>query len=118
MPDAPKNHGSRKFLNPDNLYPCASVTSCRLRSSWYLCPVKKLRTFPNILIANLALADLMNTLVNIPIYVLWGVLNVKWFSGKTSAIISLFLSHLFILVNVVCMLVLLVNVFLAIALDL
>ena len=67
MPDAPKNHGSRKFLNPDNLYPCASVTSCRLRSSWkwvrswYLCPVKKLRSFPNILIANLALADLMNT---------------------------------------------------------
>ena len=124
MPDAPKNHGSRKFLNADNLYPCASVTSCRLRSSWkwvrswYLCPVKKLRTFPNILIANLALADLMNTLVNIPIYVLWGVLNVKWFSGKTLAIISLFLSHLFILVNVVCMLVLLVNVFLAIALDL
>ena len=75
---------------------------------------KKLRIFPNILIANLAFADLMNALVNIPIYVLWGVLNVKWFSGKTSAIISLFLSHLFILVNVVCMLVLLVNVFLAI----
>ena len=29
---------------------------------------KKLRTFPNILIANLALADLMNALVNIRTY--------------------------------------------------
>ena len=38
---------------------------------------KKLRTFPNILIANLALADFFNAFINIPMYLLYAVLNVK-----------------------------------------
>ena len=79
---------------------------------------KRLRTFPNILIANLALVDFSNTLINGPLYLLWGVLRVKWFTGKTLAIISLFLLRLFMLLNVVSMLVLLGNAFLAIALNL
>ena len=79
---------------------------------------KRLRTFANILIANLALVDFSNTLINGPLYLLWGVLKVKWFTGKTLAIISLFLLRLFMLLNVVSMLVLLGNAFLAIALNL
>ena len=79
---------------------------------------KRLRTFANILIANLALVDFSNTLINGPLYLLWGVLKVKWFTGKTLAIISLFLLRLFVLLNVVSMLVLLGNAFLAIALNL
>lgn len=38
---------------------------------------KTFRTFPNILIANLALIDFFNALINIPIYLLWAVLNVE-----------------------------------------
>ena len=38
---------------------------------------KKLRTFANILIANLALVDFSNALINGPLYLLWGVLKVK-----------------------------------------
>ena len=79
---------------------------------------KRLRTFANILIANLALVDFSNTLINGPLYLLWGVLKVKWFTGKTLAIISLFLLRLFMFLNVVSMLVLLGNAFLAIALNL
>ena len=79
---------------------------------------KRLRTFANILIANLALVDFSNALINGPLYLLWGVLKVKWFTGKTLAIISLFLLRLFMLLNVVSMLVLLGNAFLAIALNL
>ena len=79
---------------------------------------KKLRTFANILIANLALVDFSNALFNGPIYLLWGVLKVKWFTGKTLAIMSIFASRFFFLLNVVSMLVLLGNVFLAIALNL
>ena len=79
---------------------------------------KKLRTFANILIANLALVDFSNALINGPLYLLWGVLKVKWFTGKTLAIISLFLLRLFMFLNVVSMLVLLGNAFLAIALNL
>lgn len=79
---------------------------------------KTFRTIPNILIANLALIDFFNALINIPIYLLWAVLNVEWFTGKAVAIISLLLSRLFIILNIVSMVVLLVNVFLAIALDL
>ena len=79
---------------------------------------KKLRTFPNILIANLALADFFNAFINTPVYLLYAVLKVKWFTGKTLAIISLSLLSLFTFVNVVSMLVLLVNMFLAIKFDL
>ena len=79
---------------------------------------KKLRTFPNILIANLALADFFNAFINIPMYLLYAVLNVKWFRGKTLAMISIFSFSLFTFVNVVSMLVLLVNMFLAITFDL
>ena len=77
---------------------------------------KKLRTFPNILIANLALADFFNPIINLPMYLLYAVLKVNWFTGKTLAIISLSLLSLFTFVNVV--LVLLVNMFLAITFDL
>ena len=78
---------------------------------------KNLRTFPNILIANLALADFFNAFINTPVYLLYAVLKVKWFTGKTLAIISLSLLSLFTFVNVVSMLVLLVNMFLAITCD-
>ena len=50
---------------------------------------KKLRTFPNILIANLTLADFFNAFINTPVYLLYAVLKVNWFTGKTLAIISL-----------------------------
>ena len=79
---------------------------------------KKLRTFPNILIANLALADFFNAFINIPMYLLYAVLKVNWFTGKTLAIISLSSLSLFTFVNVLSMLVLLVNMFLAITFDL
>ena len=79
---------------------------------------KNLRTFPNILIANLAWTDFFNAFINIPMYLLYAVLKVKWFTGKTLAIISLSLLSLFTFVNVVSMLVLLVNMFLAITFDL
>ncbi|KAL9960956.1 hypothetical protein ACROYT_G034465 [Oculina patagonica] len=79
---------------------------------------KKLRTFPNILIANLALVDLLNALINMPIYLLYAVLEVSWFKGKTLAILSFCLHRLSQLLNMVSMLVLLVNVLLAVAFDL
>ena len=79
---------------------------------------KKLRTYANILIANLALVDLLNALINMPVYLLYGVLEVSWFKGKTLTILSLFLSRLFTFLNVVSMLVLLINVFLALTFDL
>ena len=79
---------------------------------------KKLRTFPNILIANLALADFLNAFINTPMYLLYAVLKVNWFTGKTLAIISLSSFSLFTFVNVVSMLVLLVNMFLAITFGL
>lgn len=78
---------------------------------------KKFRTFPNILIANLAVIDSLNALVNIPMYLLSGVLEVKWLNGSHLAIVSLFLFFLSMILNLASMLVLLVNVFLAIKLN-
>lgn len=79
---------------------------------------KKFRTFPNILTANLALADFLNAFINIPSYLLWAVLRLKWFTGKTLAIISFFLSNLSSLLKIASMMMLLINVFLAIELEL
>lgn len=79
---------------------------------------KKLRTFPNILLANAALVDLLNALINMPTYLLYGVLEVSWLKGKTLAILLVYLSRLFIFLHLVSTLSLLVNAFLAIAFDL
>ena len=78
---------------------------------------KKLRNYANILIANLALVDLLNALINMPTYLLYGVIEVSWFKGKTLAILSAFLYGLFLLLNITSMLVLLVNVLLALTFD-
>ena len=53
-----------------------------------------------------------------PMYLLYGVLEMSWFKGKTLAILSTFLYGLFLLLNITSMLVLLVNVFLALTFDL
>ena len=79
---------------------------------------KKLRNYANTLIANLALVDLLNSLINLPFYLLYGVLKVSWFKGKTLAFLSSFFNRLFILLNLASMLMLLVNVFLALTFDL
>lgn len=78
---------------------------------------KKLRTFTNILLANAALVDLLNALINMPTYLLYGVLEVSWLKGKTLAIFSVYLSRLFIFLHLVSILSLLVNAFLGIAFD-
>ena len=44
---------------------------------------KSLRTVPNILVANLALVDLLNAVINLPLYILYAVLEASWFRGKT-----------------------------------
>lgn len=78
---------------------------------------KKLRTVPNILVANLALVDLLNSIVNTPLAIM-SVLEVNWFKGRTLAILANFPQRLFTALNLVSMLVMMANVYLAIAFDL
>ena len=73
---------------------------------------KKLRTFPNILLANLSLVDFLNALINMPLVFLYGVIGVSWLKGKVLAIIVLYFSRLFTLLHLVSMLLLLVNMLL------
>ena len=56
---------------------------------------KTLRTFPNILIANLAVVNFLTGIINMPMYLLWGVLKVTWFTGKTLAILLILSISLF-----------------------
>jgi len=78
---------------------------------------KKLRTVPNILVANLALVDLLNSIINTPLAMM-SVLEVNWFKGRTLAILANFSQRLFTALNHVSMLVMMANVYLAIAFDL
>ena len=83
-----------------------------------LARLKTLRTFRNILIANLALVDFLTGVINMPMYLLWGVFKVKWFTGKTLAIFVAFAGSFSTFIGKTSMLVLLINAFLAITFDL
>ena len=79
---------------------------------------KNLRTVPNILLANLSLGNFLNALINMPLFLLYGVLQLTSFTGKKMAIVVMYFSRLFILHNLASMLLLLANVFLALTFDL
>ena len=79
---------------------------------------KSLRTVPNILVANLALVDLFNAVINIPPYIIYTVLEASWFRGKALAIMTSILNRLFLILNLASMLAMLTNMYLAISIDL
>ena len=79
---------------------------------------KSLRTVPNLLIANLALVDLLNAAINMPIHMIYTVLQVTWYRGQTLAIMTIFLNRLFTFLNLASMTALLANMYFAIAFDL
>ena len=78
---------------------------------------KRMRTFPNILLSNLSLADFLNAFINMPLFFLYAVKEVSWFKVKVLAIVVLYFSRLFTLLHLISMLVLLVNIFLALTLS-
>ncbi|KAJ7371220.1 hypothetical protein OS493_027334 [Desmophyllum pertusum] len=77
---------------------------------------KSLRTVPNILIANLAVVDLLNSAVNLPLHLIT-ILEASWYRGKTLAIMNSFLNRVFVALNLASMLAMMVNTYLAIAFD-
>jgi len=76
------------------------------------------RTVPNILIANLAFVDLLNAAINMPIHMLYTILEVSWFKGQSLAIVTCFFNRLFIILNLASMLALMANMYFAIAFKL
>lgn len=79
---------------------------------------KSLRTVPNILLANLALVDLFNAVINEPIYMIYTVFEASWFTGKTLGIMTSIFDRFFIALSLGSMLALVANVYLAISFDL
>ena len=79
---------------------------------------KSLRTVPNILLANLAVVDLLSAAINVPIYMISYVWEASWFRGKILAIISSSLNRLFLMLNLVSMLAMMINMYLAISFGL
>ena len=78
---------------------------------------KSLRTIPNILVANLALVDLLNAVINMTSSMMYHVLEAGWFSGKTLAIMTSILHRLFTILNLASMLAMMADVFLAISFE-
>ena len=79
---------------------------------------KSLRTVHNILIANLAVVDLLSAAINVPIYMISYVSGTSWLRGKILAIISSSLYRLFLMLNLVSMLAMMINMYLAISFGL
>lgn len=78
---------------------------------------KSLRTVPNILIANLALVDIFNAVINMPSYMIYTVLEAGWFRGKTLGIMTSIFNRVFMVLNLASMLAMTINTFLAISFD-
>ena len=74
------------------------------------------RSVPNILVANLAVVDLLNSAVNLPFHLISNS-EASWYRGKTLALVVVFLSRLFVFLNLASMLAMLANAYLAIAYD-
>ncbi len=79
---------------------------------------KSLRTVPNILIANLAVVDLLNVVINMPFYMISSLSEASWFRGKTVAIMTTILHRLFTILNLASMLAMMTNMYLAISFGL
>ena len=78
---------------------------------------KNLRTFPNILVANLSLGNFLSALINMPLFLLYGTVLLSSFTGKKLATVVMYFSRLFTLLNLASMLMLLLNVFLVLKYD-
>ena len=79
---------------------------------------KSLRTFPNVLLANLSAVDILNVVINMPVYLVSTVWETSWFRGKSLAIMTTFFNRLFIILNLASILALMVNMYFAIAFEL
>ena len=79
---------------------------------------KSLRTVPNNFIGNLALVDLLNSAINLPIQLINSVLEHNQFRGRTMAIAVAFSLRLFVLLNLASMLAMIADMYLAISLGL
>ena len=97
------------------------TSACALGNGFLLAVIarfKSLRTVPNILIANLALVDLLSAVINYPMYLMFSVLEADWFRGKALGIITSTSDRLFAMLNLLSMLALLTNMYLAISFGL
>ena len=79
---------------------------------------KSLRTVCNFLLANLAVVDMLNAAINMPIHMLYTILDPRLLRGPGFAFLITFLQRGFVLLNLASMLVLLANMYFGIAFNL
>ena len=100
----------------------ALLASCSVTGNGFVIVIiarfKSLQTVPNIFIGNLALVDLLNAAINMPIHVIYTVLEDSWFREQKLAIAVTFSNRLFVVLNLASMLLLMTDLYLAISRDL
>ena len=79
---------------------------------------KSLQTVGNLLSANLAVVDMLNAAINMPIHLLYTLLEPRLFRGPGFAFLITFLQRVFVFLNLASMLVLLANMYFGIAFNL
>ncbi|KAK2562523.1 Neuropeptide Y receptor type 2 [Acropora cervicornis] len=79
---------------------------------------KSLQTVGNLLLANLAVVDMLNAAINMPIQLLYTLLEPRLFRGPVIAFLITFLQRVFVFLNLASMLVLLANMYFGIAFNL
>ena len=90
----------------------ASGNGCILASVAYF---KSLRTVPNILIVNLAVVDLLNSLANMPIFAAFWILECSAFRGRTLSYFVISLHNLLVYNNLLSLVLLMFDRYAAIA---
>lgn len=67
--------------------------------------------------ANLVLVDLFDAVINMPLYVIYTVIEASWFRGKTLAIMTSIFDRLFAILHAASTLTIMANMYFAISFD-
>lgn len=76
---------------------------------------KRLRTIPNLFLANISSVQLLNTIINLPLLILDNVIMSKEFGGQTTSWVTVLLYVTFIILNVYSMVIMMFERYVAIS---
>ena len=106
------------FLSAITVIEALAGVLCNASILFLIARFKSFRTVSNLLLANLAVVDMLNAAINMPIHLVYTLLEPHLFRGTGFAVLITFLQRVFALLNLASMLVLLANIYFGISFNL
>ena len=106
------------FLSAITVIEALAGVFCNASILLLIARFKSFQTVSNLLLANLAVVDMLNAAINMPIHLVYTLLEPHLFRGTGFAVLITFLQRVFALLNLASMLVLLANIYFGISFNL